>query len=438
MQTRSKSLLVFFCGITLFFTLSLPPVLAVPSKSPASATVSQAASDIPSEEASLNLYAKAAVLMDADSGRILYEKNSSQIMPMASTTKIMTCILALENSDLTDYAEFSSYACSMPKVHLGAKTGDYFKMEDLLYSLMLESHNDSAVAIAEKIAGSTQSFAALMNKKAREIGCTDTFFITPNGLDAVATASDGQTRIHSTTATDLARIMSYCITKSPQKEKFLSITRTPSYSFTSYTPTNTGFCSTGKSYSCTNHNAFLHMMEGALSGKTGFTGNAGYCYVGSLRKEDRTFVVALLACGWPNNKNYKWSDTKQLMTYGLENYESHTLEEYLYPENLLPVIPVTDSQTKQLGSPVYETPYIVRDPNRIHEKFLLTSRETISTTINLEESLSAPVTAGQKIGEVRYFLNNDLYYTESIHVPDAMQKINFSYFLLQTIRHFFP
>ena len=250
------------------------------------------------------LYARSAVLMDADSGRILYQKEGETPLPMASTTKIMTCIVALENGVLEDEVEVSAYAASMPDVQLNIREGEHYILRDLLHSLMLESHNDSAVAIAEHIGGSVEGFADLMNRKAKEIGCENTYFITPNGLDAekeIETADGGkQTAAHSTTAADLARIMSYCIKRSPKKEDFLDITRTASYSFSNLEGS--------RSFSCSNHNAFLNMMEGALSGKTGFTGKAGYCYVGALERDDRTFVVALLACGWPNNKTYKWSD----------------------------------------------------------------------------------------------------------------------------------
>ena len=155
--------------------------------------------------ASSQLYAKAAVLMDADTGRVLFSKNGNAIMAMASTTKIMTCILALENGNLSDTLTVSSLAASQPKVHLGMRGGEQYVLRDLLYSLMLESHNDSAVAIAEHIGGSVEEFVNNMNQKAMELGCLSTHFITPNGLDAV-----DEEGIHSTTAEDLARIMSYC------------------------------------------------------------------------------------------------------------------------------------------------------------------------------------------------------------------------------------
>ena len=123
--------------------------------------------------------------------------------------------------------------------------------------------------IAEKVGGSVEKFAKMMNEKAKEIGCINTYFITPNGLDA-----KDDTGKHSTTAGELAKIMSYCITQSPKKEEFLAITGQKSYQFTNMEKTRT--------YICHNHNAFLEMMEGAISGKTGFTGEAGYCYVGAM------------------------------------------------------------------------------------------------------------------------------------------------------------
>ena len=105
------------------------------------------------------LYARSACLMDADSGRVLYSKNSEQKLPMASTTKIMTCILALEDGRMDDLVTVSAYAASQPKVHMGAKTGEQFYLQDLLYALMLNSDNDAAVMIAEQVGGSVEGFA---------------------------------------------------------------------------------------------------------------------------------------------------------------------------------------------------------------------------------------------------------------------------------------
>ena len=135
------------------------------------------------EEEPKQLYAQSAVLMDADSGRVLFEKNGYEQKAMASTTKIMTCILALEDGRMDDLVTVSAYAASQPKVHMGAKTGEQFYLQDLLYALMLNSDNDAAVMIAEQVGGSVEGFAEKMNLKARELGCDDTYFITPNGLE---------------------------------------------------------------------------------------------------------------------------------------------------------------------------------------------------------------------------------------------------------------
>lgn len=205
-------------------------------------------------------------------------------------------------------ASASGEAASQPEVRLGVREGQKFYLLDLLYALMLESYNDAAVMIAEEVSGSVEVFAEQMNRKAEEIGCTDTHFVTPNGLDG---SDEGG--IHHTTAADLARIMRYCIRLSPKAAQFLEITQTSSYSFWDVEQENV--------YDCVNHNAFLNMMEGALSGKTGFTSQAGYCYVGAVQQGERCLIVSLLACGWPNNKGYKWEDTRTLMEYGFENFE---------------------------------------------------------------------------------------------------------------------
>lgn len=384
---------------------------------------------------SLQLYAQSAILMDAGSGRILYEKNSEEIRPMASTTKIMTCILALEYGNLEDFVEVSSYAASMPKVKLNMRAGERYCLKDLLYSLMLESHNDSAVAIAEHIGGSVEGFAAMMNQKAKDIGCFDTFFITPNGLDATATTPDGETKIHSTTAADLAKIMSYCIMDSPAKEEFLNITRTPSYQFEGYREKEGKIENSGRSFSCYNHNAFLSMMEGALSGKTGFTGNAGYCYVGSLKRDDRTFVVALLGCGWPNNRGYKWSDTKKLMAYGLENFTYHSLNEVKVDEESLAPIPVAGGQTDKIGESI-AVPVTVVTKEAWIEGVLLKEDESFEKREEIAKELEAPVEKGTEVGKITYLVDGEVYGIDYVITADHVKKIDFTWCFLQVIKHY--
>lgn len=350
------------------------------------------------------LYARSAVLMDADSGRVLFGKEEKTVRPMASTTKIMTCILVLE-SDMEEICTASDHATSQPQVRLGVKEGEQYFTEDLLYSLMLESHNDSAVVLAENQAGTVEAFADQMNKKAKEIGCKNTHFVTPNGLDG-----KDEEDIHGTTAADLARIMRYCIKISPERERFLEITRTKSYQFTDV--------SGSRSFSCSNHNTFLDMMEGALTGKTGFTADAGYCYVGALRKDDRTFIVALLACGWPNNKNYKWSDTKKLMQYGIDNYQYEKIER----ADTLPDLPVRNGVPDSGVGRDSRVSLSVKGNSRL---FLMAEDEKVETVVTLPDYIEAPVEKGETVGKIRYIVDDFVVSGDEIYAAEPILKRDF-------------
>lgn len=369
------------------------------------------------------LYAKSAVLMDGDSGRILYEKEGMTPLPMASTTKIMTCILALEYGEMEGVVTFSEYAASQPKVHLGAGEGEQFLLRDLLLSLMLESHNDSAVAIAEHISGSVPAFAAKMNEKAKELNLGQTHFVTPNGLDD---ADEGGA--HQTTAAELARLMKYCIQESPQKEAFLQITQTKSYTFSDLEKKHT--------YTCTNKNAFLDMMEGALSGKTGFTSDAGYCYVGALRKDGKTLIVALLACGWPNHKTYKWKDTIALMEHGLQEFRAVSLQELLetaiqeQEETANPTsckVEVDEGRGDAYTSP-YERAKVsltldAQEVEKLSERTILVHKnDQTALSIQVPDTLQAPVMKGKKIGSAALSLNETVLCRLSFVTTEAISR----------------
>ena len=373
----------------------------------------------------LGLYAQSAVLMDAKTGRILYGKNEGVARPMASTTKIMTCIIALEYGNLSDTVTASQNAAAQPKVHLGVYKGQTFRLEDLLYSLMLESHNDAAVMIAEHVGGSVEGFAALMNQKARDLGCSDTYFITPNGLDA-SREENGQMKEHSTTAADLARIMNYCSGTSPKKEEFLKITGTQSYYFTDQE---------GKrSYNCQNHNALLTMMSGAFSGKTGFTGGAGYSYVGALEDGGREFTIALLGCGWPPHKTYKWSDARKLFGYGMEHYQYREV----YQEKTFPEIPV-ENGVPCSGNP--GDPVVVHAGLNLKEeekslKLLMAEDEEVTVSEELPDTLEAPLKKGQTVGTVTYRLQGETVKTFPVYLTEDVEKITFRWCLDHVIQLF--
>lgn len=388
-----------------------------------------------------SLYAKYACLMDGDNHRVLIGKDADKAVPMASTTKIMTCIIALEYGYKELPCTTSAYAASMPDVQLNLKKGDSYQLIDLLYSLMLKSHNDSAVVIAENVAYNYISnvkagkcddiigikdslpdtlpadttfikelstdnskllvgiFTKLMNYKAKSLGCTNTYFITPNGLDAKDDYGE-----HSTTARELAVIMDYCISNAD----FLTITQTKGHSFGPYTISNS--------------NAFLSMYPDIISGKTGFTGNAGYCYVCAYRQDGRTFIVTLLACGWPNNKTYKWHDAKLLLNEARNSYYSRSIVDTTPVSKTVPV----KNGTQGSISLYYDDTYSA----------LISNNDTVNVTYNIPETIEAPISKGDEVGNISVYINDELFKTIPLCSNDDVIRTDWLYYLKTLINPF--
>lgn len=357
------------------------------------------------KQTELMLYAQSAVLMDVETGRILYGKDADTKRPMASTTKIMTCILALEQGNMRDEVQISAYAASMPDVQMGIRQGEKYLLGDLLYSLMLESHNDSAVAIAEHIGGTVENFAEMMNQKARDIGCANTCFVTPNGLDGTR-KSDGTP--HSTTAADLARIMSYCVAQSPKRQEFLEITRTQSRTIKD--------SAAKRSFYLGNHNALLRTLPEAVSGKTGFTSGAGYCYVGAFEKDGRKFTAALLACGWPPHKAYKWEDMRKLSSYGLNNYAYYEIFER---NKEFPSLEIVDGKKSEVPLS------LCLGEQEQTLKVLLKKGETPDIRYEYPKRMQAPVTAGTPVGSASYSVGGALIASYPIYAAGDAEQIDF-------------
>lgn len=377
-----------------------------------------------------DLYALSACLMDADSGRVLYEKNGYEVRAMASTTKIMTLIIALEYGNMEDVVTVSPYAAGMPDVQLNIKAGEQYYLKDLCYAMMLESYNDVAVAIAEHIgmqqcgnmgafsagnnmAGETadniserdkevsksyvSAFAGLMNEKAKSLGCTNTYFITPNGLDA-----EDENGKHSSTAVEMALIGSYAV----KNQDFNVITGTKSYSFNEIN---------GKrSCSANNRDAFLNQMEGAFGIKTGFTNDAGYCFVGALKSDGRTFVSVVLASGWPGNKTYKWKDTRNLMEYGINNFFLKKVFEGVdeYKE-----VQVYNGKTDSVQTEIEG-----------ELSLLIADTDVVKVIYELEDYVYAPVMAGQEVGKAIIYINDIRYTTFPIVTKEGVEKVDYMWF----------
>ena len=356
--------------------------------------------DNSSEDKKIESYVKlnslSALLMDGDNNRVLYEKNGFERRSMASTTKIMTCIVALENGKPDEIVTVSSYAARMPDVQLNIRTDEEYYLGDLMYSLMLESHNDVAVAIAEHIGGSVEGFATMMNDKARSLGCMNTNFVTANGLDA---------ENHYSTAEDLAVIASYAI----NNEEFIKITNASSHTFSEI--------KSGRTFTVTNKNKFLYMMDGAIGVKTGFTNQAGYCFVGAIKRPDRTLISVVLGCGWPPSRSLKWTDTKRLMEYGINNYE----RKQIFQEVDLEPIYVQDGQIP------YEHISLTGDM-----EILLHKNEEIHVYYDLPKVLIAPVEEGEIVGYANYYIDDQPYEEIPIYSEYAVEKIDY-FFCLKNI-----
>ena len=349
------------------------------------------------------LYSMSAAVIDGDTGRVLYEKNGKDIRPMASTTKIMTLIVALEYGNMDDIVTVSSYAAKMPDVQLGIKEGEQYKLKDLYYSLMLESHNDVAVAIAEHIGGDVENFALMMNNKAKELGLNNTYFITPNGLDS--TDSNGT---HSTNAIELGLIMKYCVFESTQKDTFIDICQTRNYSFQDY--------DNNRSFSVHNKNSYLDMMEGVIAGKTGFTADAGYCYVAAVKRDDKTFIIALLGCGWPHNKSYKWIDSDKLLNYCFENYDNTEITSQNTP---MKIIEVPD------GTP---NDYINTYINE-YLSIICCKDDVVKLKYNIPLKLAPPINKCDIVGNIKIIINGETFKTINVYASDNSSKKDYAYFL---------
>lgn len=251
------------------------------------------------DEPTLN--SRIAVAYDRKSGEVIWGKDENKRTAMASTTKIMTAIVTLENCDLTQTVTISKKSAGIGGSRLGLKSDDKITMNDLLYGLMLKSGNDAAVAIAETVGGSVEGFAELMNEKAKELKLENTHYVTPHGLD------DPE---HYTTAVELAKLADYAL----QNETFAKIVNTKNYTVTI----------NGYPKSISNTNELLGYLEGVNGVKTGFTNNAGRCLVTSVNRNGFEIITVILQA---DTKKFRTADSIKLIEYIYKNYEPVNIKE---------------------------------------------------------------------------------------------------------------
>ena len=355
------------------------------------------------KEQRFTIYSKCAVVFDRTSKTTLWGKDENKKVPMASTTKIMTAVVMLENiENLDEKVEVCRQAASIGGSRLGLKTGDMISYNDLLYGLMLCSGNDAAMQIAISVAGSIEEFSNLMNKKAKELGLTNTNFITPHGLDD---------ENHYTTALELAIITDYAL----NIEKFLQVVSTKEYNVTI-----NGYLKT-----INNTNELLGYLEGVNGVKTGFTNNAGRCLVTSVKRNEFNIITVVLGA---DTKKIRTQDSIKLIEYTYNNYELIDLktlvEEYF----------TNWKQINEKRIKVYkgQKQYISTEMGRLkYEKYPVLKEEMGNIFIDIDTCfmLNAPIEPKTKIGEIKIFINTTEITKISILTKEKIEKKNYLFFL---------
>ena len=309
-----------------------------------------------------DISAQSFCLMDADTGVVLAQSDADRSAPMASTTKIMTCLVALEEGDPNAKVVIPRDAVGIEGSSVYLVAGEELTLLELIYATMLESANDAAVAIALHVSGSVPAFADEMNKKAEELGMTGSHFVNPNGLQA-----DG----HLSTARDLSLLM-------------CSAMKNPLFAEISGTKTQTISAPEGKTRYLSNHNRLLRTYDGCVAGKTGFTKAAGRCLVTAACRDGKTLVCTTL--GDPND----WRDHASLFDFGFSQYHKESIAEEGDVKLEIPVVGGTAASLKVTN--VQGAVCSIREG------------ETVSSYVELPTFVYAPVATGDALGEVVYTL----------------------------------
>lgn len=345
--------------------------------------------------------AQGAVLMDAKTGQVIYEKNMHIRYAPASTTKIMTAILAIESGHLDDDVKVSIQAASTPGSSMHLYAGQILTLRELVTGLLLRSGNDAAVAIAEYLAGSVGNFAELMNQKADLIGAHNTHFVNPHGLTRPG---------HYSSAFDLAWIARYALTN----PIFAEIVNTRETSIEWMDRSGRG-----QDRNLRNTNKLLWMLEEADGVKTGTTNAAGPCLVSSATRGNHKLIAVVL------HDHNRWHNSMQLLKYGFDNYE---LYEYASQGDVMGCVPVERGLEKSID--VY-----VASPAAL----LVEAKDytNVKAEIDLPEKINAPVYQGQKIGEIVFYIGERAVKTVDLVAEKDIEERTSSKIFFQHLLHIF-
>lgn len=334
------------------------------------------------------IQAKSALLMASD-GTVLFEQNADESLPPASVTKIMTMLLTMEAIDegrvsLDDKITASAHASAMGGTQIYLKEGEQLPLRDMLKAIAVGSANDAAVAVAEHLGGSEDAFVQQMNGRAKELGCTGTTFVNPNGLD-----TDGEET--KTTARDIARMSRELMRHS---------------AIFDYTTIWMDTVRDG-TFQLANTNKLLRQYDGLTGLKTGYTSTAGFCMSATAEREGMSLIAVVMA---EPNKEARNADVTAMLNYGFSGYGmAAVLEE----NDTLPQIPVALGKQTTVALELEDDTPVLLPKERA---------EQVERTIEMEENVTAPVEAGQKVGEVVLTAGGEEIARRNILTASAVEK----------------
>lgn len=348
-----------------------------------------------------------ALVYDRKSGKVLYEKNGNRQTPMASTTKIMTAIVVVEQAKLNDVVTINAKAATTGGSRLGLKKNDRITVQDLLYGLMLCSGNDAAVALAIHVGGSIEGFADLMNKKSQEMGLINTNFVVPHGLDM---------KEHYTTAYELAKIADYALNINKIKE----IVGTKTYQVTI----------NNQSKMIQNTNELLGNLNGVYGVKTGFTNGAGRCLVTSCKRNDMDIITVIIGA---DTKKQRTADSIQLIEYINKNYKIVNIREIIEEKftNWKKInqrrITINKGVTKELEIELEKIQY---------EEMAVKNTQVDNIEIEISSLfyLEAPVLENTTIGNLKIKVGEEVIDVLNIYNKEEIKKKEIQDYLLEFLK----
>lgn len=366
------------------------------------------------------ILAEAAILIDSSSEKIIYSKKEKERMYPASTTKILTAILTIENCNLEDIVTVPYEAISsIPSGYSVAalQPGEQLTVEQLLLVMMVHSANDAANVLAYHISGSIDNFAILMNTKVSELSLTDTHFTNPSGM---------HNENHYSTAYDLAIIMKYCMKNSTfrniSSQKYCKIPATNKYEERVFNTTNELLIYDNREVESN------YYYKYAIAGKTGYTTQAKNCLISVSNKDGFELICVVLSAGlYPNNLSAKFIDTKSLFNYGYNNYTIKKIREQNAIATQIEIENGT-KETKNLDLLLSNNISVLISQDNLETEF--------SPNIEIQENLKAPIAQGQIIGKITYTIDN-IEYCSDLIASHSVKKSSFLTLIIQIFLIFF-